>query len=71
MNMGQPAKFGVIGREGKREDLLATLRPVSVSGKQAYAADYRASGPANYIFFLEPAPYWEPEEGKMLVHMRP
>jgi cobalt/nickel transport protein len=68
MNMGQPVKFGVIGREGKVSDLLSTLRPVSVSGKQAYTADYKIGGPANYIFFMEPAPYWEPEEGKMLIH---
>jgi hypothetical protein len=26
MNMGQPTKFGVIGRDGKRKDLLSTLK---------------------------------------------
>ena len=68
MNMGQPVKFGVIGREGKVVDLLSTLRSAPVNGKQAFAADYKVPGPANYIFFIEPAPYWEPEEGKMLIH---
>jgi cobalt/nickel transport protein len=68
MSMGQPVKFGVIGREGKRQDLLSTLRPVSISGKQAYTANFHVPGPANYIFFMEPAPYWEPNERKMLIH---
>jgi cobalt/nickel transport protein len=68
MNMGQPTQFGVIGREGKKEDLRPSLRSAPVNGKQAFAADYRVSGPANYIFFIEPAPYWEPEESKMLIH---
>ena len=68
MNMGQPVKFGVIGREGKVVDLLSTLRSAPINGKQAYAAEYKVPGPANYIFFIEPAPYWEPEEGKMLIH---
>jgi cobalt/nickel transport protein len=68
MNMGQPTRFGVIGRDGKREDLLSTLKPVTLNGKQAYTADYHVPGPANYVFFIDPAPYWEPEEVKMLVH---
>jgi cobalt/nickel transport protein len=68
MNMAPPVKFGVIGREGKRSDLLASLRQVPVNGKQSYVADYKVSGPANYIFFMEPAPYWEPTESKMLIH---
>jgi cobalt/nickel transport protein len=68
MDMGQPVKFGVIGRDEKREDLLATLKKVSVGGKQAFTAKYRVKGPANYIFSLEPAPFWESTERKMLIH---
>jgi len=68
MDMGQPYKFGVIGREGQRFDLLPTLKSDPVSGKQAYSAEYKATGPANYIFFLEPSAYWEPEEEKMIIH---
>lgn len=68
MDMGQPTAFGVIGRDGARTDLLGTLKPRKVAGKKAYTASYTLGGPANYIFFLEPAPYWEPEEKKMLIH---
>jgi cobalt/nickel transport protein len=68
MHMGTPKQFGVIGREGQRTDLLSTLKPLAVGGKAAFTADYNFRGPANYIFYLEPAPYWEPEEKKMLIH---
>ena len=68
MDMGTPKQFGVIGREGQRTDLLSTLKPLAVGGKAAFTADYNFRGPANYIFYLEPAPYWEPEEKKMLIH---
>lgn len=68
MDMGRPAAFGVIGRGGARQDLLSSLQSHKVSGKQAYETKFTLTGPANYIFFLEPAPYWEPEEKKMIVH---
>jgi uncharacterized GH25 family protein len=51
MNMGQPPTFGVISRDGKRKDLLSTLKPVTISGKQAYTANDHVPGPANYVFF--------------------
>ncbi len=68
MDMGQPAAFGVIGRDGTRTDLLAHLKPRKVAGKTAYDAKYTLGGPANYIFYVEPAPYWEHDEKKMLIH---
>jgi cobalt/nickel transport protein len=68
MNMGQPQAFGVIGREGKKEDLLSTLQPAPVGGKRAFKAQYKLKGPANYIFYIAPAPYWEPAEKKMICH---
>lgn len=58
MDMGQPKAFGVIGRDGQRTDLLSTLRNVPVGGKSAYTAQYNFRGPANYVFHIEPAPYW-------------
>jgi cobalt/nickel transport protein len=68
MDMGPPTAFGVIGREGERSDLKTSLKPVPVGGKATFTAEYALRGPANYIFYLEPAPYWEPEEKKMLIH---
>ena len=67
MEMAAPVQFGVLGPAG-REDLKAGLKPVMVDGKSAYTAEYRIKQPGDYVFFVEPAPYWEPGEGKMIVH---
>lgn len=67
MEMARPARFGVRTAEG-REDLLASLRLRKVAGKTAWRAAYRFKAPGNYLFFVEPRPYWEPAEGKMIVH---
>src|ERR1700730_2938156 len=40
MNMGPPTAFGVIGRNGERSDLKASLQPAPVGGKAAFTADY-------------------------------
>ena len=67
MAMGEPAAFGVLTAAG-RQDLSASLKPTEVDGKQAYTADFKVPGPGGYVFFVEPAPYWEPAEGVMIVH---
>jgi cobalt/nickel transport protein len=67
MEMAKPARFGV--KSGDRvDDLLATLSERKVDGKTAWRASYRFARPGNYVFFVEPRPYWEPAEGKMIVH---
>ena len=67
MNMGTPRKFGVLA-DGKKHDLLATLRPETVDGKTTFECSYRFREPGDYVFYLEPAPYWEPAERKMIIH---
>jgi cobalt/nickel transport protein len=67
MEMARPVRFGVLAR-GKREDLLGTLRERKVQGRTAWTASYAIRRPGDHVFFLEPAPYWEPAEGKMIVH---
>jgi len=67
MTMGEPVRFGVLGPEGI-EDLKAGLTAQTVEGKTAYSASYRVKQPGDYVFFIEPAPYWEPAEGVMIVH---
>ena len=53
---------------GKHHDLMDSLRRRSIDGKTAYTATARLLRPADYVFYLEPAPYWEPVEQKMIVH---
>jgi cobalt/nickel transport protein len=67
MEMGAPRQFGVLVG-GQRRDLLGALKPVRIDDKTAYAASYRLTAPGDYVFYIEPAPYWEPAEQKMIVH---
>jgi cobalt/nickel transport protein len=67
MDMGLPVRFGVLGPKGP-EDLLSRLKPKTLDGKLAFKASYQVKQPGDYVFFVEPAPYWEPAEGVMIVH---
>jgi cobalt/nickel transport protein len=67
MTMGQPTRFGVLTGEGS-QDLLDSLEAVTVDEQRAYQADFTVRAPGDHVFFLEPAPYWEPAEGVMIVH---
>ena len=67
MEMAAPARFGVAGEEGVT-DLKGALKAVKKDGKTAYSVSHSFSAPGDYVFFVEPAPYWEPAEGKQIVH---
>ncbi|MEH6473166.1 MAG: DUF4198 domain-containing protein [Halopseudomonas sp.] len=67
MDMGSLVRFGVLSPAGS-EDLLGSLQPLAIDGAAAYSASYRFRRPGDYIFFIEPAPYWEAGEGKMIIH---
>ena len=67
MAMQRPVRFGVkVG--GEIEDLEPSLQQRTVDGQPAWQAGYVISKPGDYVFFVEPAPYWEPGEEKMIVH---
>jgi len=67
MNMGRPAVFGVMVA-GARSDLSDTLEAREVEGVTAFSASYTLKRPGDHVFYIEPAPYWEPAEGKMIIH---
>jgi cobalt/nickel transport protein len=67
MQMDRPVRFGVTAG-GKTESLEALLQPIDVDGKQAWQAAYDIRNPGDYVFFVEPRPYWEPGEQKMIIH---
>lgn len=67
MEMARPKRFGVLV-DGKETDLLGSLQEKKVDGKTAYTAAYTCKAPGDHIFLMEPAPYWEPAEGKMIIH---
>ncbi|NQT87126.1 DUF4198 domain-containing protein, partial [bacterium] len=67
MEMAPPVRFGVLV-DGKTHDLKSTLKPRKIDGKNAYSASYRPKAPGDHVFYIQPAPYWEPAEQKMIVH---
>ncbi len=67
MEMERPRQFGLLAR-GQKTDLLDTLQPVKVQGKSAYRAQAAIEQPGDHVFFVEPAPYFEPGENKMIIH---
>ena len=67
MNMGEPIQFGVLA-DGKKTDLKSSLKVKPFDGKNAYTANYKVDKPADYVFYLEPAPYWEPAENHYIQH---
>jgi len=67
MEMAPPRQFGVLV-DGKKHDLLKGLKARKVDGKTAFTCQARTTVPGDYVFFIEPAPYWEPAERKMIVH---
>ncbi|WP_245944007.1 DUF4198 domain-containing protein [Acuticoccus kandeliae] len=67
MEMARPTRFGVLTADGEI-DLLATLEAAPQDGKSAWRATFAPPRPGAYTFFVEPAPYWEPGEGKSIIH---
>lgn len=67
MNMAQPIQFGVL-LNGQKQDLLPSLQPQKQQDKTFYTATYSVKTPGDHIFYVEPAPYWEAAENKMIIH---
>lgn len=68
MDMAKPLRFGVMIGGEKIEDLLPTLIEKKVNGFRAWNTAYKLKQPGDYVFFVEPAPYWEPSEEKFIIH---
>jgi cobalt/nickel transport protein len=67
MELGRPERFGVLAG-GKDRDLLGQLRPRKIDGKTVYDASIRLERPGDFVFYLQPAPYWEASEETVIVH---
>ncbi len=69
MDMGEPEDFFVVHR-GDRTDLKPTLEPITWTGSEntaaAYQTQYRVKRNGDYIFVLQPAPYFEESEDKFI-----
>ncbi|MFH0811015.1 MAG: DUF4198 domain-containing protein [Pseudomonadota bacterium] len=67
MDMARPKGFGVLVG-GQRQDLLPGLKETKAGGASAWRAEYKIKRPGDYVFFMEPTPYWEPAEECYIVH---
>lgn len=67
MNMEMPRAFGVM-IDGKKHDLLQTLKKNIVKGYTTWEASYKIKQPGDHIFYVEPSPYWEPAEECFIIH---
>ena len=67
MELVKPAVFGVMAN-GKKADLLKTLKKTKVMGHTAWEIAYSIKRPGVYMFYMEPKPYWEPAEDCYIVH---
>jgi cobalt/nickel transport protein len=67
MEMAVPRQFGVIV-EGQKIDLKENLKAAKQDGKTVYSAKVKLNRPGDHVFFVEPEPYWEASEEKMIVH---
>lgn len=65
MDMAAPLSFSVV-HKGKRTDLANTLKPIqwtsSANTGAAYEATVKLKGLGDFIYVLEPAPYYEESE---------
>ena len=65
MDMEQPEQFFYVAKDGK-VDLRKSLKPMTFAGKEnqakAFEADVQIRRNGDYIFVLQPAPYYEKSE---------
>jgi len=67
MNMQKPKSLSVFSN-GTRSDLLSSLKATGDNGAQQWSFSYQVTEPGDLSFAIEPHPYWEPSEGKMIIH---
>lgn len=72
MDIEAPAQFGVRSN-GRNIDLRGSLKPqqfTDVTGKKraGFQAVYDVKQPGDYLFYVEPKPYWEEAEETFIVH---
>ena len=68
MNMAKPIEAGVFIR-GKKIILTNNLKKAKIEGFQYWTCNYKIRKPGDHIFYVIPAPYFEPAEDKFIKHL--
>ncbi len=67
MQMERPAEIGVL-KGGTKTDLSDKLEEIEKEGKKAWRLTDELAEPGAAVYYVTPQPYWEPAEGKYIVH---
>ncbi|MBF0254212.1 MAG: DUF4198 domain-containing protein [Candidatus Omnitrophica bacterium] len=73
LEMAGPEAFGVVAR-GRRTDLLGSLEShptrlyADETYRQSWRATYKIDRPGDHLFYMQPAPYFEPAEDAYIIH---
>jgi len=68
MQMKKPTSFGYF-LDGKKVDLTDKLNSEKIKNFQAWSYEIKFKEMGDYIFFVDPKPYFEPSEGKFIRHL--
>ncbi len=68
MRMKKPNAFGYF-LDGKKVDLTNKLQSIKLDNFQAWSYEQKFKEMGDYIFFVDPVPYFEPSEGKFIRHL--
>ena len=64
--MGQPRRLGVLVNS-KKTSLIENVKPKPSGGQPAFTAKFKMTEAGAHLFYLEPAPYWEPAEQEQVM----
>ncbi len=67
MEIARPERLGVL-TGGEIVDLLPAILENPVEGGAGWTVSHDLDEPGASVFFIDPAPYWEPAEGKFIKH---
>jgi len=68
MEMKKPNSFGYF-LDGKKNDLTDKLKSKKIKDFQTWSYEAKFKEMGDYIFFVDPVPYFEPSEGKFIRHI--
>lgn len=68
MEMVKPKALDVY-YNGKKENLIGTIKNQKISGKDAWSFQYNMKKPGDFIFAVTPDYYFEPAEDKFIQHI--
>lgn len=67
MELVKPKAFFVV-MNGKKQDLIEALGPLTIMDKPAWALEFPVKRPGAHVFVMEPEAYWEPAEDCFIIH---